>query len=188
MKKFTIIMILCILFSILMAACKPDPQTMAMSGVSSNEEWGPYVQSHNGVEMVLVPAGCFMMGNEADTGGGNSTPVHEQCFNEPFWIDRTEVTNDQFGSHGKFSGDARPREEVAWFDAQAHCAKGADQRIRHGLGQLTSPGTLWNGLTHSINLIRLILLTEEKLRKVKMLLFNRSALCEGVISRVLKMM
>jgi len=123
MKKFTIIMILCILFSILMAACKPDPQTMAMSGVSSNEEWGPYVQSHNGVEMVLVPAGCFMMGNEADTGGGNSTPVHEQCFNEPFWIDRTEVTNDQFGSHGKFSGDARPREEVAWFDAQAHCAK-----------------------------------------------------------------
>jgi formylglycine-generating enzyme required for sulfatase activity len=122
-KKFAHLIVLCAFFSILISACKQDPQALAMSGVSSNGEWDPYVQSFNGVEMVLVPAGCFMMGNEADTGGGNSTPVHEQCFDEPFWIDRTEVTNSQFDSHGKFSGDARPREEVTWSEAQVHCEK-----------------------------------------------------------------
>ncbi len=31
------------------------------AGVSSNDEWTPYSEEINGVEMVLVPAGCFMM-------------------------------------------------------------------------------------------------------------------------------
>jgi formylglycine-generating enzyme required for sulfatase activity len=151
MKKFTIIMILCVLFSILIAACKPDPQTLAMSGVSSNAEWDSYVQSFNGVEMVLVPAGCFMMGNEADTGGGNSTPVHEQCFDEPFWIDRTEVTNGQFGSHGKFSGDARPREEVTWFDAQRESVDvGSRSEDTSWVGAVDLAGNVMEW-THSLN-------------------------------------
>ncbi len=41
------------------------------------------VQEFDGVEMVLVPAGCFMMGS----GVGTSAPRHEQCVAEPFWIE-----------------------------------------------------------------------------------------------------
>jgi iron(II)-dependent oxidoreductase len=44
--------------------------------------------------MALVPAGCFMMGDEA--GLPDEQPVHEICFDQPFWIDLTEVTVTNF--------------------------------------------------------------------------------------------
>ena len=126
MKKLVIVITSFIFCSILIVACKPDPQTTAISGVSSNAEWDPYVQSFNGVEMVLVPAGCFMMGSEMGTGIGDSSPVHEVCFDKPYWIDRTEVTNADFGSEGDFAGVNRPRENINWHEAKSHCeARGA---------------------------------------------------------------
>jgi hypothetical protein len=86
--------------------------------VTSNAEWTPVIQEFDGVEMALVPAGCFMMGEDGKGG--------EQCFEAPFWIDVTEVTNAQYGSSGRWSGDNLPRERVDWFDAVAHCeARGA---------------------------------------------------------------
>jgi len=36
---------------------------LAGEGVSANAEWTPVMQELDGVEMVLVPAGCFMMGS-----------------------------------------------------------------------------------------------------------------------------
>lgn len=78
------------------------------------------IQSFNGVEMVLVPPGCFMMGN--DDGRRDERPAHEVCFDNPFWIDRTEVTNAQYGSVGRFEGDDRPRENLLWSEARDHCA------------------------------------------------------------------
>ncbi len=74
------------------------------------------------VEMVLVPAGCFMMGSEDDDD--DETPVHEQCFDEPFWIDRYEVTNEQYGSLGCLNYSSEPDQPsncVDWFEAKAHC-------------------------------------------------------------------
>ncbi|MCA9882082.1 MAG: PD40 domain-containing protein [Anaerolineae bacterium] len=85
----------------------------------TNQGWNPVIESFNGVEMVLVPAGCFMMGNN-----GSETyeqPVHEQCFDEPFWIDRYEVTNAQYGSSGDFSGPNQPREDMTWYEARDYC-------------------------------------------------------------------
>lgn len=35
--------------------------------------------------MVLIPAGCFMMGG---TVYDTEQPVREQCFDAPFWVDR----------------------------------------------------------------------------------------------------
>jgi formylglycine-generating enzyme required for sulfatase activity len=67
---------------------------MACDGVSTNGEWTPLLREFDGVEMVLVPAGCFSMGNEIGFRG--EQPVHEICFEQPFWIDRTEVTVAQF--------------------------------------------------------------------------------------------
>ncbi len=70
--------------------------------------------------MVLVPAGCFMMGN--DEGRRDERPAHEVCFERPFWIDRTEVTNAHYGSAGRFEGDNHPRENLLWSETRDHCA------------------------------------------------------------------
>jgi formylglycine-generating enzyme required for sulfatase activity len=68
--------------------------------------------------MVLVPAGCFVMGSdderleqayamceEARGVGGcqpgwfeDEQPAHEQCLDTPFWIDRTEVTQAMYAA------------------------------------------------------------------------------------------
>ena len=105
------------------ATPSPTPNStrvaQAQSGVQRNAAWTPLVHEFNGVEMVLVPAGCFMMGGEGSLG--DETPIHEVCFEQPFWIDRTEVTNGRYGSTGQFSGDNRPRERVTWFEARDFC-------------------------------------------------------------------
>jgi formylglycine-generating enzyme required for sulfatase activity len=97
-------------------------EELALTGVTSNDEWTPYIQEFDGVEMALVPAGCFMMGSEG--GDSSERPVHEVCFEEPFWIDVYEVTNAQYGSLGceeSSSDDDQPRNCVSWADAAAHC-------------------------------------------------------------------
>jgi iron(II)-dependent oxidoreductase len=61
-------------------------------------------------------------------------PINQQCFNVPFWIDKTEVTQGQFSQFkGKmakkphFTGDNRPVEEITWFEARDFC----DSRKAH---------------------------------------------------------
>ncbi|MBK8021675.1 MAG: formylglycine-generating enzyme family protein [Chloroflexi bacterium] len=95
--------------------------------VTRNDDWTPRVETFDGVEMVLVPAGCFMMGS--NDGDEDEKPVHEQCFDAPFWIDRYEVTNAQFAAFGGVAGresiwteDNRPRESITWFEANDFCA------------------------------------------------------------------
>lgn len=88
--------------------------------VSQNDQWKPLIREFDGVEMVQVPRGCFMMGS--DVGRRDELPVHEICFEKPYWIDRTEVTNVQYGSEGPQSGDLRPRTNITWFEARDYCA------------------------------------------------------------------
>jgi len=118
---------------------------LACSGVYTNAEWEPVVQDIEGYEMVLVPAGCFTMGNE--TGFSKEQPVHEICVEKPFWIDRYEtsvfqfsqfltamnVSEDDYGgwlSPWKSGTDElwdqlthqdRPIESTTIFGAQAYC-------------------------------------------------------------------
>lgn len=93
----------------------------------TNDEWIPIEREFDGVPMVLVPAGCFMMGSE--TGRDNEIPIHEQCFEEPFWIDKYEVTQAQFTNFGGFKiksnafvGDGRPVDNIAWYEANTYCS------------------------------------------------------------------
>lgn len=81
----------------------------------------------DGVTMVLVPPGCFMMGSS--DGASNEQPVNEQCFDAPFWIDLTEVTQADFERLGgrkanrdRFHGEQRPVGQITWFEARDFCA------------------------------------------------------------------
>ncbi len=89
---------------------------LAEAGVSSNGEWTPYTEEINGVEMALVPAGCFMMGTRF--GDSSERPAHEVCFDEPFWVDVYEVTNARFAAFLN-EMDYQTQGAEAWFAADA---------------------------------------------------------------------
>ncbi|GAB1422564.1 hypothetical protein MASR2M15_27980 [Anaerolineales bacterium] len=93
---------------------------------AANKDWVPVEQEFDGVAMVLVPASCFEMGSK--DGDSDEKPVHEQCFDAPFWIDKYEVTQADFDRLGgtqttapHFSGDQRPVEKISWFEARDFC-------------------------------------------------------------------
>lgn len=104
--------------------------------VARNADWTPVTRDFEGVAMVLVPAGCFMMGSDADAyywdGGRYVRGVAEggeQCFDAPFWIDKYEVTQAQFARFGGqqaqspgFAGEQRPVERITWIEALDFCA------------------------------------------------------------------
>lgn len=104
------------------SAATLSTEQLALTPVTSNTGWQPVEHDFSDVKMVLVPAGCFMMGS--DSGSDDEKPVHEQCFYTPFWLDKYEVTNIQYGSTGCESTSSesnQPRNCVTWSDAQAFC-------------------------------------------------------------------
>jgi formylglycine-generating enzyme required for sulfatase activity len=125
---------------------------LAKTGVTTNADWTPYTEEINGVLMALVPAGCFPMGSADEQiayavelfkegkmdgmGAGDPSwfadekPQHKVCFEQPFWIDVTEVTNGQFATFGgqaefpsHWTDADRPREQISWTEADAFCRK-----------------------------------------------------------------
>jgi len=98
----------------------------ARTPMPNNVAWMPIEQVIEGVKMVYVPTGCFMMGS-AD-GSSDERPVEEVCITEPFWLDKTEVTQAQFVEQGGvkananyFTGDNRPVEQITWTEAWVYC-------------------------------------------------------------------
>jgi formylglycine-generating enzyme required for sulfatase activity len=117
MKKIFFVALICL------AACTPPAPTATPTPVpiTSNAAWTPVVQTFDNVEMVQVPAGCFMMGQ--DEGRRDVRPAHQICFSNAYWIDRYEVSNAQYGEAGHFPGDNRPRENLTWFEARDYCVR-----------------------------------------------------------------
>lgn len=105
----------------------PDPAPEVLAAIEEarplsggNASWKPFEWDVGDLALLLVPAGCFIMGEGRDT--------FEYCFDTPFWIDKYEVTNGQFDSLGGVAGRAgswsdadRPRERITWFEARAFC-------------------------------------------------------------------
>ncbi|HUN07783.1 MAG TPA: formylglycine-generating enzyme family protein [Aggregatilineales bacterium] len=109
--------------------------------VTANADWTPVIETKEGMELALVPKGCFNMGSseeqynfaldlcEAAAGVATcaninfsaETPQSAICFEQPFWIGRYEVTNSQYGSYGLFAGAEKPRERVSWEEANEFC-------------------------------------------------------------------
>src|SRR5690606_32357362 len=95
---------------------------LASTPMTSNAQWETlypdgFVWESNGVPMVLVPAGCFTIGStggDSDERNGN-----QMCFNQPFWIDQMEVSQEQFARFGgtketrsEFPRNVRPVENI----------------------------------------------------------------------------
>ncbi|MFN8528626.1 MAG: SUMF1/EgtB/PvdO family nonheme iron enzyme [Anaerolineae bacterium] len=97
----------------------PATQTPESTTLTENTAWTPVMETVNGLDMMVVPAGCFTMGSTE--GRRNERPEQEICFDAPFRIGRTEVTNAQYGSAGNGQGDNRPRENLTWFEARDFC-------------------------------------------------------------------
>ncbi len=86
-----------------------------------------WTEPETGMEFVLVPKGCFMMGNPE--GDEDENFVHEVCL-DSFWIGRYEVTNAQFRQfrmeHNSFStysgtlnSDKQPVVSVSMVDTRS---------------------------------------------------------------------
>lgn len=105
--------------------------------VTRNADWTPVTREWNGIGMALVPVGCFTMGSNEQqinyehdlcntvlgtcTGNSDEAPQTQICFEQPFWIGRTEITNGIVGSYGAYSGDNLPRTNFTAAEAQAFC-------------------------------------------------------------------
>ncbi|HUV88645.1 MAG TPA: SUMF1/EgtB/PvdO family nonheme iron enzyme [Anaerolineae bacterium] len=87
----------------------------------------------DGAEMVFVPAGEFIMGSEEL--GDDERPAH-RVYLDGFWIDRYEVTNEQFSRFVAATGYQTEAEQRGWgwvwqgLDWQK--VEGADWRHSHG--------------------------------------------------------
>lgn len=65
--------------------------------------------------MKLIPGGDFMMGNERDYGfpADGEGPVHRVAL-EPYWMDATTVTNEQFNAFINATGYKTESERFGW--------------------------------------------------------------------------
>lgn len=89
--------------------------------VLQNSEWTPIVRDFDTYPMVFVPTGCFLMGDE--NGSLDERPVHQQCIDQPFWLDQYEVSNAQWGSPGAFTASELPRDSITWYEARTFCQR-----------------------------------------------------------------
>ena len=80
MKKFAIVLVGLIVATVFLLACQDDPPEPRLSATGDED-------------MVLVPAGYFVMG--ADSAVIDAAPRH-RVWVDSFWIDRHEVTNAQY--------------------------------------------------------------------------------------------
>ncbi len=76
----------------LLGACAHAPASTPSAG--PERAW---LRAVDGVEMMLVPAGEFLMGStDADAKAGSDENPQHPVHLDAFWIDRTEVTNARF--------------------------------------------------------------------------------------------
>ncbi|UCH27150.1 MAG: SUMF1/EgtB/PvdO family nonheme iron enzyme [Trueperaceae bacterium] len=100
---------------------------------SSLTDAHPFERVFNGITMVLVPPGSFRMGTGPPLGSEYEHPTSTQTFEEPFWIDQTEVTRVAYQacavagvctakSSNTFSSQPnQPINVVTWYQAAAYC-------------------------------------------------------------------
>jgi len=115
---------ICAAVLLLAGACqRVEPANWQGEGGSVGTETARVLVSDGGVEMVLIPAGRFLMGS--DGGEPDQGPAHEVAI-DAFLMDRHEVTQAVYakmdpinGSH--FKGPDLPTEMISWGKAALYC-------------------------------------------------------------------
>jgi formylglycine-generating enzyme required for sulfatase activity len=85
----------------------------------------PTIRNSIGIELKLLPAGSFTMGQ---AGGDSDETPHQVTLTKPFYIGVYEVTNAQWKQvmgnvPSNWKNDDRPVEQVSWEDAMEFCKK-----------------------------------------------------------------
>lgn len=117
--------VLVFLAASLLTATQPLRAQSTVKAVTSNSQWDVQIDTFDDVEMALVPPGCFPMGS---VDGDSESPITKICFDQPFYIDVLEVSNDQFNTKNGtakrtswFPAAELPRQFITWFEAGAFC-------------------------------------------------------------------
>jgi formylglycine-generating enzyme required for sulfatase activity len=74
----------------------------------------PFCDLDGGPEMVVVPAGSFMMGSPNEQGGSSERPLHKVMIAKPFAVGRHAVTRGQFAAFVKATGAEGADSEASW--------------------------------------------------------------------------
>jgi formylglycine-generating enzyme required for sulfatase activity len=117
------------IFLVSLTACSGSPEEplYEAAGESDTETLQPLKDP----EMVLIPAGSFMMGNPSGEGEGNEHPQHKVSV-DSFYMGKYEVTFEQYDifcqqtgrstpSNSGWGRGNRPVINVSWNDAVAFC-------------------------------------------------------------------
>ncbi|MCD6506198.1 formylglycine-generating enzyme family protein [Candidatus Poribacteria bacterium] len=81
------------------------------------------VKTESGVEMILLPGGWFIMGD--DKGEVDERPAHK-IYVAPFYMDKYLVTQEEYErvmgeNPSRWKGKRNPVEQVRWSDAVRYC-------------------------------------------------------------------
>jgi len=104
----------CLLSLLIVPGCGQDAENTVTPEV---------VTTASGIEMVVIPAGSFEMGSK--NGPADETPAHTVQLSS-FWMDRYEVTQDEFKKHqlpdpSHFKDPRHPLDQINWTDAALYC-------------------------------------------------------------------
>jgi formylglycine-generating enzyme required for sulfatase activity len=89
------------------------------------------------IEMLLIPDGTFQMGcipSDESPCRPNESPTHTVKITEPFYMSRSEVTQDRWlhfmhSNPSYHQGDNRPVEHVSWLDVSNFLATSPGMRL-----------------------------------------------------------
>jgi formylglycine-generating enzyme required for sulfatase activity len=128
-----------LLVAALTAGCKSNEQPPSAPGSAAAKP--PTITTKAGVEMVLIPAGDFVMGD--DGGEADEKPAHKVHVSA-FYMDVTEVTQKSYeGLMGrnpaKSVGPDKPVERISWLAAVQYCNL---RSLKEGLKPCYDPKTL----------------------------------------------
>ena len=135
-------------FGLLLGGCAPadrppadGPASQGPAGAVSSQAAPQPITTKTGAEMVRVPGGAFVMGD--DDGEADEKPAHRVRLS-PFYVDVTEVTQASFEhlmgrNPSRFTGEDRPVDQVSWHDAVEYCNL---RSLREGLSPCYDADTL----------------------------------------------
>jgi len=123
------------------ATVQPEGKEVISVTLEKQKGLPPTIVGKDGAEMILIPAGEFIMGSPEGEGNDNEHPQHT-VFLDAFYIDKYEVTNAQYKQFMQATGHQAPGHwddekynqpnqpviGVTWHDAAAY-AEWAQKRL-----------------------------------------------------------